>query len=147
MSTKKIQRIYLFLLLIILSTAGFLRLYKLGESSYWIDEGFTLMQTKAILKHGYPLLNSGAVDFKDFLLPYLLSPIAHYTDSPFFFRLIPAIFGILSIYVIYLLGKNLFNQKIGLISSFFLAFSYWHIAWSRQIRGYAPLVFSYCYPS
>lgn len=132
-----------FMLILIIIGGAFLRLYKLGESSYWIDEGFTLMQMRAIMQNGYPLLGSGEIDFKDFLLPYLLAPIDYYADidSPFFFRFIPAIFGILSVYVLYLLGRKLFNQKIGLISSFFLAFSYWHIAWSRQTRGYSLLVF------
>ncbi|MFH1210170.1 MAG: glycosyltransferase family 39 protein [archaeon] len=42
-------------------------------------------------------------------------------------RLLSIIFGALSIIIIYLLGKEMFNEKIGLISSFLLTFSSFHI--------------------
>lgn len=130
------------LLGIILCSGFFFRIYKVGEASFWIDEGFTIMQAKAILSHGYPLLNSGIVEFKDLLLPYLLAGIMKiFGDAPFVLRFIPVLFGTLSIYLGFTLGKKLFNDKVGLIFSFFLAFSYWNIAWSRQVRGYSLLLF------
>jgi hypothetical protein len=120
----------------------FFRIFKVGNPSYWIDEGFTIMQAKAILLHGYPLLNSGIIEFKDVLLPYLLAgAMKIFGQSAFFLRLVPVIFGTLSVYAGFILGKKLFNEKVGIIFSFFLSFSYWHIAWSRQIRGYSLLVF------
>ena len=53
------------LLVILIAVGFFLRVYKLGYQSYWIDEGFTYMQMEAVHKHGYPLLESGVVDVKD----------------------------------------------------------------------------------
>ncbi len=129
------------LLLALLAVGFFLRVYKLGEQSYWIDEGFTYMQMEAIHEHGYPLLNSGIVDVKDIILPYFLQLPRFFGTSPFWLRLIPALFGTASIGVIFLLAKNLWNSKVGLFSAFLFTFSYWQIAWSRQLRPYALLVF------
>jgi hypothetical protein len=132
-----------FFVIFILMLVGFyLRIYHLSNPSYWIDEGFTIMQERAIELHGYPLLNSGNIEIKDTLLPYILSLVAKISrEGHFNFRLVSVIFGTASIYLIYILGKNLFNRHVGIVSSFFITFSYWHIAWSRQIRSYSMLVF------
>ena len=46
-------------------------------------------------------------------------------------RAVPALFGVLTVLGIYLLGKELFNKNVGLVSAFFLALSFWHINFSR----------------
>ena len=129
------------LLLILLIAVGFfLRVYKLGEQSYWIDEGFTYMQMEAVHKHGYPLLDSGVIDVKDVILPYFLQITRFFSTNPFWLRIIPALFGTASIYVVFLLARYLWSRTVGLFAAFLLTFSYWHIAWSRQLRPYSLLV-------
>ena len=130
------------LLVILIAVGFFLRVYKLGYQSYWIDEGFTYMQMEAVHKHGYPLLESGVVDVKDIILPYFLQIPRFFTEDPFWLRMIPAIFGTASIYVVFLLARYLWNPIVGLFASFLITFSYWHIAWSRQLRPYSLLVLS-----
>ena len=133
---------YAIVLFFILIMGSFLRLYKINQQSLWIDEGFTIMQEKAIYEHGYPLLLSGNIEFKDALLPYMLSFLRFFSGENFLlFRIISAIFGVASIFIIYFLGKEYFNKNVGILSAFFLSFSYWHIAWSRQIRSYSLFVF------
>jgi hypothetical protein len=51
------------------------------------------------------------------------------------------IFGILSIYFIYVLGKNIFNSNVGILSSFLLAFSPWHIHHSCYTAMYTLYIF------
>ena len=46
-------------------------------------------------------------------------------------RMIPAIIGLLTILAVYLLGKEIINQTGGLIASFLVAVSYWHLNFSR----------------
>lgn len=123
--------------------SGFiLRVYKLGSESLWIDEGYTVMQTEAVARHGCPRLLSGNIESKDFLLPYLLAPIKKTLgNNVFFLRFISVLFGVASIIFMFLLARILFNRYFALIPSFFIAFSYWHIAWSRQIRAYSALIF------
>ncbi len=47
-------------------------------------------------------------------------------------RLPSALFGIVAVYSTYLLGKKLFEKKIGLLAMFLLAISPWHIVASRN---------------
>jgi 4-amino-4-deoxy-L-arabinose transferase-like glycosyltransferase len=46
-------------------------------------------------------------------------------------RLVSAILGILTVLGLYLLAKELFDKNIALLSSFFLAISFWHVNFSR----------------
>lgn len=46
-------------------------------------------------------------------------------------RLVSAVFGIFTVWGLYLLTRRLFNKNIALLSSFFLAVSFWHINFSR----------------
>lgn len=51
-------------------------------------------------------------------------------------RMVSAIFGILTVFGLYLLTKELFDEQTGLIASFLLAISFWHINFSRiAFRG------------
>lgn len=130
-------------LLLILFFGAFMRLYQLGYSSYWIDEGFTLMQARGIAGHGYPLLDSGNVEWKDLLVPYITAPFVKFFgfEYPWILRLSSAIFGIFSIFVGYHLSVRLFSRYTGLMFAFFIASCYWYIAWSQQVRGYSALIF------
>ncbi len=52
-------------------------------------------------------------------------------------RIPSVIFGVVTIYVVYLIGKNIFNKKVGLVSSLFLATGGLHIYYSQEARMYA----------
>lgn len=131
------------LLGVIVVSGAFLRFFGISEQSLWIDEGFTLTQTEAIARHGFPLLDSGFVEKKDSLLPFLLAPFSSLWDAfhPAFPRGIVALFGTLSIVIAFLIGRAFHGKALALTFSFLLAFSSDHIAWSRQIRGYEVAVF------
>lgn len=137
------RRVMTFIVIAVLVAAGaVLRGYRLGAESFWIDEGFTVMQTRAIVAHGYPLLASGSIESKDILLPYLTAPLTMlFGEREAVYRFWPVVFGVLAIILSYLVGRELFSNRVGLLFSFFITFSYWHIAWSRQARGYSLLVF------
>src|SRR3990167_4926541 len=61
--------------------------------------------------------------------------------SEFKLRFFSAIFGIASIYMIFLLGKTIFNEKVGLIAAFILSINHQHIYYSQEARNYSFLVF------
>ena len=54
---------------------------------------------------------------------------------------VPVIFGTLSIFVTYLLAKELFDRKVGLVSSLVLALLPFHTVFSRQVLLDVPLSF------
>ncbi|MEF3691832.1 MAG: glycosyltransferase family 39 protein [Candidatus Moraniibacteriota bacterium] len=139
---KKILNKEIVLLSVIIAWGAFLRLYYLGADSLWIDEGFTIAQVDAISENFLPLLDSGHYINRDLFLPYLLAAIKFIGGGSIeAYRLVSAIFGILCIPLAYAIGKEIFQKNAGLILASLISFSYWQIAWSRQIRAYILLEF------
>jgi mannosyltransferase len=56
-------------------------------------------------------------------------------------RLLPAIFGIVSIPLMYLLGKNLFDRRVGIYAALITAINYYNISYSLEVRFYSLLFF------
>jgi hypothetical protein len=141
---KKYNKILIIFFLTIFIIYGFfIRSYKLGEQSYWIDEGYTLNAVLSTLEKGYPQLDSGNLYGFNYLLNnYLITGAIKLGGfNPIAVRSISVIFGIGVIFLIYLIGKKLFNNLVGLSAAFLSSFSYWEIAWSRQARMYIQLQF------
>lgn len=119
-----------------------MRLWKLGEQSLWIDEGFTLNAVRSIGERGVPLLDSGRFYGNGVANTYLvaLSEKIFGSDpfNPWSARLPAALFGTALVIAVYILAKELTGDEIlSLSAAFVIAFSTWEIAWSRQARGYA----------
>lgn len=128
---KKYQIIFL---LLILCLAVFFRIWQLDSAppGLYPDEamnGNDALQTleNKQFKLFYPE-NNGREGLYIWLISfsfYLFGPVA------WSLRLVSAIFGILTILALYLLAKEMFDKKIALASSFFLAVSFWHVNFSR----------------
>lgn len=58
--------------------------------------------------------------------------IAALDYTPLALRIAPAIIGIVTVWAIYLLGKELFNRNVGLFAAAALAVSSWHVQFSRN---------------
>lgn len=119
----------------------FLRSYKLDEQSYWIDEGYTLNAVLSTLEKGYPILDSDRLYGRHYLLNnYIITAsVKVFGFNPTSTRLPALIFGIGIILLIYFFTLKYFNHLIALGASFLTSFSYWEIAWSRQVRMYIQL--------
>jgi len=135
----KTHRLILILLLIIL-TGGFLRIFDLGAESIWLDEAYSIRAAEQSLSS----VIGGAIDTEN--NPPLYFIILHlwmllFGSSEIAIRFPSAIFGIISIFLIYKIGCHLFNQKIGIISGFLLSISTFHIMYSQDARPYSLFMF------
>ncbi|MEI6266866.1 MAG: glycosyltransferase family 39 protein [bacterium] len=52
--------------------------------------------------------------------------------TPLSLRIAPAIIGVITVWAIYLLGKEMYNKNVGLFAATALAVSAWHIQFSRN---------------
>src|SRR3989344_2434006 len=138
MKVKDKMLVFVFILAIL---GLVLRIYRLGFQSLWIDEGFSINAASSILKHGYPLLESGIVYSGSLLNSYLIAAFMFFHNDVVSARLVSVIFGVLMIFLAYYFGKELGNNKIGLMTAVFVTFSIWEIAWSRQARMYMQFQF------
>lgn len=134
------------ILLLILILASFLRLYKIGDYLTFLgDEGRDLLEVRRILS-GDPVLlgpRSSAADF-------YYGPIYFYFITPFLWLFNydptgPAVFvalvGIATVFLVYYVGKKLFNETTGLIAAALYTVSPIVIAYSRSSWNPNPLPF------
>jgi mannosyltransferase len=127
------------LLLIFLLGFG-LRLYGLDSSSLWLDEIFTATTARLDLASILQFHLEEAAN------PPLISVITHlffacWGQSEFVARLPSALFGSLSILLIYEVGKELWSRKVALTGAFLLAVNAYHVHYSQEARHYALMVF------
>jgi len=123
-----------------LTFVGFiLRFYNLGGNSLWLDEATTLMFARKSLAGIWASVAAG--EFNPPLFYWLEHGMLFFGESEFVLRFLPALFGVLTIPVIYLIGKEFRDQNVGLIAAALLAFSPFHIFYSQEARAYAPMLF------
>ncbi len=128
-----IESIFLFLLLAgILFLGTTLRFYDLGGDSLWSDEALTALRSRSP---------------RAIITRWQLAPLYSMTyffsflgTNDFIIRLPHALMGILSIALIYKVGRAFFGRDEALISAFLLAIAPLHIYHSRNARYYALMV-------
>lgn len=134
-----------FFLLLLTLAAFWLRLINLGKLSFWSDDAFTYSAVEGILKHGWPVLPSGLVYFKQLLYSYLAAFFALILGlNEFGLRFPSALAGTLVIPLTYLLARDTFKSRlVGLLAAIFMAFNYWSFEFSREARYYTTFQFFY----
>lgn len=126
----------------ILVLASFLRLYRLDQvppSPYWEEvalgyDAYSISQTgKDHQGNAYPILAFPSFgDYKPSGYFYATVPFVKVLGLNIWaVRLPSSLSGIASVYLVYRIGKQLFDQKTGLVSSFLFAIQPWAIQFSR----------------
>ncbi|MFY8186826.1 MAG: glycosyltransferase family 39 protein [Flavobacterium sp.] len=129
------------LLIFILLLATFLRFYHLDFQSLWMDEIYTMnvsnpafsfekLREEVVVREGFPYLYFVLLRIFYFFTEY----------SGLVARSVSAIAGVLGVYFIYLLGKEIFNKNVGLIAAFLLCINDFHISYSQEARPYTLFV-------
>jgi hypothetical protein len=131
------------LLILLLSLIiGFaLRFYGFDHKSLWIDEVHTYNDSREGIKGQISYFKENPADFLHPPLFYVLTHIFYPFEKPERdLRIIPLIFGILSIPMIYFLTK-LFSPPIALPCTLALTFMTYHISFSQDGRSYSFIMF------
>ncbi len=126
-------------LLLLTAIAAALRFYGLN-SELWYDE------IKTLLESVRPPLSTTLTDFpsnNDHPFFSLLShlSVAMFGEQPWTVRLPAALFGIASVPMLYLFGKDAAGRFEALLAAALLTFSYHHVVFSQSARGYSMLLF------
>lgn len=141
-------KIFLFLILVL---SLFLRVYNLDKNppGFFCDEASIGYSAYSILKTGrdeygyhFPLFFKAFGEYKSPVMIYSAVPfIALFGLSEFSVRLVAAFYGVLTVGVIFLLTRKLFNKDVAILASLFLAVSPWHVHLSRVGFEMTPAVF------
>ncbi len=129
------------LLAVIILLAVFFRFWQIGENpaGFFTDEASNGINAYKIATTGrddhgrpFPVLFEANGDWRDPVYIYSLVPsVAIFGLNEFSVRIVSALYGIGAVILIYFLGKEIGGEKLGLMSSFILAISPWHIHFSR----------------
>jgi len=118
----------------------FLRVYHLDYNSFWLDEAATHIFTQQSLGEYWQLLsNLGEVHPPLFYIVEKI--ILPFGTSEFLYRLFPAIFGVATIPLFYLIGKKMAGIPVGILMAALISFSPFHIQYSQDARMYTMLLF------
>ncbi len=129
------------LVILITLAGGFLRVLLLGTKGMWLDETFSVWianQSIADMLHWIAKIDQHPP------LYYLLLHywIAYYGDTPYYARLLSALFGTLTIPIIFLIGNRISNAVVGLAAAVFLALSLFNVYFAQEARMYTFLTFN-----
>jgi uncharacterized membrane protein len=140
-SARSSQAVFIgLILLLILALGAVLRIVNLGADSIWLDEAYSIQFARLPLQQ---LIDETASSDVHPPLYYLL---LHYWiklcgDSEAGARLLSALFGLLSILMLYALAALLFDRATGLLSALLLSLSLFHIEFAQEARMYTLLAF------
>ena len=118
---------------------AFLRVYELGSESVWLDEAASIFFAQRDI---HSLMAWTYEPHPPLYYALLHFWMGFFGMSELATRFLSAIFGMLSVFVIYRIGKLLFGVENGLYSALILAVSMFHISFSQEVRMYSLLTFS-----
>ncbi len=127
------------ILLFILLYGTFLRLYSLGRESLCVLEVVTVDESVRSISNLVKYWASVGHFPPYFLMMHYWMKL--FGKGEFIVRFPCAIFGIMCIYIMFLLGKSLYNKKTGLLASYLLAVSTINIYYSQWAEEYTMALF------
>ena len=135
------KRMDYILLGIIMLVAAVLRLWKLGQVPFMHDEFSALLRTRFdnfndFIQQGI-MPDSHPIGVEAFLWLW----VRIFGWSEFWVKLPFVLMGIGSVYLIYIIGRQWFNRKVGLFAAAFFAVSQFTIFYSQLARPYSAGLF------
>jgi len=138
MNSSKQKEIFILLLCLLIGFA--LRFYTFDQKSLWIDEIHTFNDSRDGFKDQLKYYKENPTNLHPplfFILTHLFYPFPKPERD---LRIIPLIFGILSIPMIYFLSRS-FSSNIALPCTLSLTFMTYHIYFSQDGRPYSMMMF------
>jgi mannosyltransferase len=130
---------YIQLLLCLTLIGFFLRFYNLGYNSLWLDEASTLTIAVNSIPDIWQTTMAG--EFNPPLFYWTEHLLLVFGNSEVVLRFIPALLGVLTIPLIYLIGKEFMDRNVGIIAAAAFALSPFLIYYSQEARAYSMMLF------
>ena len=123
------------LLTLILVLGAALRLFRLAGQSFWWDEVYSASLSAQSLKTVIPRFGQTPAFYH--ILLHFWQYLGRDDGT---IRLLSVLFGVITLWVIYRLGKELLDETQGLMCAFLIAISPFHIWYSQEARMYSLLI-------
>ena len=125
--------------IVIVILGAYLRLTNIIRDEFWYDEAFTGLMTK-IPWEGFVKI-SGVDPHPPFFLLLIRAWTGLVGTTDLTIRILPAVFGILTVVLVYLTSKELFDKKTAAIAGLLTAINPFLIAYSNESRSYSIFAF------
>jgi mannosyltransferase len=132
--SKNPNHLFLFLILIL---AAVLRFYGLTNQSMWVDELHTMVESDPTITWGMMFDYLKCCDPHPplyFIIERILFVLIGHTD--WVARSLSASCGVASVYAMYLLGKEIRDQELGLIAALLTSINFFNRQYSQEARCY-----------
>jgi len=130
-------------LVFILLMAFGLRLYRLADKEMWYDEAFAVLYAEkelgAIVRGTVTPVEGAAADIHPLMYYFFLHGWMRIGQSPLVVRFPSVVFGLFALCMVFVISRELFNPRIGLIATALGAVSPFHIWYSQEARMYSLL--------
>jgi len=117
----------------------FLRFYNLGFNSLWLDEASTVTFATMSLPDIWQATTAG--EFNPPFFYWIEHLMLTFGNNEVVLRFIPALLGILTIPLIYFVGKEFVDRNVGIIAAAICTFSPFLIYYSQEARVYSMTLF------
>jgi hypothetical protein len=125
------------LLICLVGIGAFLRLHKLDAQSLYHDEVHMVTYVQGLLEKGYPHKMIGPIVRP--LATYELAPypialsVLLFGMTDYTLRLPAAVFGIMTIALIYIVGRQVFDRRVGLLAAAVYTFCPQAVIWAQYL--------------
>ena len=126
------------LLVLVAGLAAVFRFHSLAAKSFWFDEGVSVAIARLDWYNFARILwrREANMSLYYFLLHFWL----RFGGSEFFVRALSVLFAVASVPVVYLLGRRLFDSRVGLMAAALMAVNAYHVQYSQDARSYSLMV-------
>jgi 4-amino-4-deoxy-L-arabinose transferase-like glycosyltransferase len=134
LATPQVYRLFLLVLLIV---GAYLRLHQLDGQSLYHDEIHMVTYVRGLLAKGYPYKMVGSIErplATYELVPYPIAlSMQVFGANDFALRLPAALFGITTILLLYVIGKEVFDARVGLLAAAMFTFCPQALIWAKYL--------------
>jgi 4-amino-4-deoxy-L-arabinose transferase-like glycosyltransferase len=137
-----------FLVVLVLTIiAALSRFNELGSLGFYGDEETTAFPARSLSQGNGTNMPSGMPYYRALPLTMFnaLSARVFGPNEELSYRLPSALFGTLTVPLLFLLTRPLLGTATALVAAVMLSFSEWHIITSREARMYSPFLFAYMF--
>src|SRR5207245_3856486 len=126
-------------LALIAAVSAILCFHSLAAKPFWFDEGVSVAIARLDWSNFVRILWRREANMS---LYYLLFHFwLHLGKSEFFVRTLSVVFALATIPVLYLLGRRLFDSRVGLVAAALLAVNAYFVRYSQEARSYTLMLF------
>jgi mannosyltransferase len=127
-------------ILLSLTIIGFiLRFFNLGFNSLWLDEASTYTFASMSLPGIWQATTAG--EFNPPLFYWIEHLMLSFGNNEVVLRFVPALLGVLTIPLIYFVGKEFVDRNVGIVAAAACAFSPFLLFYSQEARAYSMALF------